>query len=297
MIKQRYATVFFALFTLPLIWLATVNAIEKPSAGDAADRILVNSSREGVALEGHDPVAYFTDSKAVMGDPELRASYKGAIYQFASVEHKAMFESDPAHYAPQYGGFCGYAVSINRISPVDPTVFQIVDGRLVLQNNKKALELWNKDVPGNIVKADNNWPGLVQKNGIAGKTLINVDQDGVAIQGYDPIAYFTDGKPMKGDPAIKAVYNQAKYYFVSQAHREVFERAPARYAPSFGGFCAYAASKNRLVSIDPMVFQITNERLLLQYSPEAYELFNESTRMSLASADKNWPGLVEHSGH
>lgn len=131
-----------------------------------SNKFLVNVDANGVALVGHDPVAFFTDKKPVPGKPEFRTVFKGAIYQFATAEHKAMFDSDPAKYEPQFGGFCGYAASIKRVSPVSVELFEILDGRLVLQHNKKAWDLWHKDVPGNLKKADANWPSLIEKRGI-----------------------------------------------------------------------------------------------------------------------------------
>lgn len=121
---------------------------------------LINVDAQGLALQGYDPVAYFTDSRPTPGDPRFRSTYKGATYQFASAAHKTMFDSDPAKYEPQFGGFCGYAASINRVSPIGVEYWEILDGRLVLQHNEKAWSLWHKDVPGNLVKAEHNWPGL-----------------------------------------------------------------------------------------------------------------------------------------
>ncbi|MCK6456401.1 MAG: YHS domain-containing protein [Phycisphaerae bacterium] len=130
-------------------------------------KFLVNVDKNGVALQGgHDPVAFFTEHKPVKGDPKYQTAYKGAIYYFASAENKAEFERNPAKYEPQFGGFCGYAASIDKISPISVEFFEIINGRLVLQHNKKAWELWQKDVPGNLVKAERNWPGLVKRNGL-----------------------------------------------------------------------------------------------------------------------------------
>lgn len=130
-------------------------------------KFLVNVDKNGVALQGgHDPVAFFTEHKPVKGDPKYQTAYKGAIYYFASAENKAEFERNPAKYEPQFGGFCGYAASIDKISPISVEFFEIINGRLVLQHNKKAWELWHKDVPGNLVMAEKNWPGLVKRNGL-----------------------------------------------------------------------------------------------------------------------------------
>jgi hypothetical protein len=113
----------------------------------------------GLALEGYDPVAYITDGRPTKGDPGLARNFQGATYYFASVDHKNMFE-DPARYVPQFGGFCGYAASIGKVSPVDPTVFQVVSGRLVLQHTPEAYRLFNQDAAANYAKAEQNWPGL-----------------------------------------------------------------------------------------------------------------------------------------
>lgn len=132
-----------------------------------AGKFLVNIDNRGVALQGgYDPVAFFTEHKPVKGDPRFQTAYKGAIYYFASSEHKALFEREPAKYEPQFGGYCGYAASVNKVSPISVDQFEILDGRLVLQHNKKAWDLWHQDVPGNLKKADLNWPGLVERNGL-----------------------------------------------------------------------------------------------------------------------------------
>ena len=129
-------------------------------------RFLVNVDADGVALQGYDPVGFFHDNHPVKGDPSHQSAYRGAIYRFASAENQGEFERDPAKYEPQFGGFCGYAASIDTISPIDVNYFQILDGRLVLQHNAKAWKLWNEDVAANLRKADANWPGLVAENGI-----------------------------------------------------------------------------------------------------------------------------------
>ena len=123
----------------------------------------VNIDKNGLALQGYDPVAYFTDGKPVKGSPEFTATYKGANYQFVSAEHRDMFNATPAKYEPQFGGFCGYAASINKLASIEVDKFQVLHDRLVLQHNKKAWDLWHQDVEGNLKKADANWPTLSQQ--------------------------------------------------------------------------------------------------------------------------------------
>ncbi len=124
---------------------------------------VINIDKSGLALQGYDPVAYFTDGKPVKGLPEFTATYKGATYQFASAEHKQLFEKSPAKYEPQFGGFCGYATSINKLAPIEVQYFQLLHDRLILQHNEKAWKLWHQDVEGNLKKADANWPTLSQQ--------------------------------------------------------------------------------------------------------------------------------------
>lgn len=124
---------------------------------------VVNIDKNGLALQGYDPVGYFTDGKPVKGSPEFTAAYKGATYQFASAEHRDWFNAAPAKYEPQFGGFCGYAASINKLAPIEVDKFQVLQDRLILQHNKKAWDLWHKDVEGNLKKADANWPTLSQQ--------------------------------------------------------------------------------------------------------------------------------------
>jgi YHS domain-containing protein len=259
-------------------------------------KVLVLKNRDGAAILGYDAVAYFTDHKAMKGNPKIQSEYEGAKYYFASTEHKALFDANPAKYAPAYGGYCGYAASIDRLSPISPEWFQIIDGRLVLQHNKKATDLFNQDKAGNIVKADKNWPGLVIRNGTGGKTLVQTDKRGVALEGYDPIAYFTDGKPQKGGANIEATYNGALYHFTSQAHRETFEKAPSKYAPAYGGYCGYAASIGKVRPADPLLWSIVDGQLIVQHTKGAVELWEKDVKRNKAKADKFWPKLVEVKG-
>ena len=124
---------------------------------------IVNLNEKGVALDGHDPVAFFTQGKPVKGDPAIASTYKGATYWFASKEDKGTFDASPAKYEPQFGGFCAYAVSRKGLRPVDPAIFHFVDGKLFLQHTQKAFDLFEKDERGNTRKAYANWPVLVKK--------------------------------------------------------------------------------------------------------------------------------------
>lgn len=126
---------------------------------------LLNLDSSGVAIQGYDPVAFFTDGKPVKGEAKFVSKHDGAVYYFASKEHKNLFNADPAKYEPVFGGYCAYGVSRNRIVDIDVDAFQIVDGKLLMQYSKGVRDDFNKDAKGNLVKADANWPGLVEKKG------------------------------------------------------------------------------------------------------------------------------------
>ena len=262
-------------------------------AADTAGKSLVLKTKDGLAIQGYDPVAYFTDNKAVKGNTKFTSEYEGAKYLFVSAEHKTLFDGNPAKYAPAYGGYCGYAASINRLSPISPEWFQIEDGKLILQHNKKAFDLFNKELKESVVKADANWPGLVAKSGVlGGKTLVFTDKKGVALGGYDPVAYFADGAPKKGDAKIEATFNGALYHFVSQDNRATFEKDPTKYAPAYGGFCGYAASVGKVRPADPLIWSIVDGQLIVQHTKGADELWKKDVAGNKAKADKYWPLLV-----
>lgn len=128
------------------------------------------------------------------------------------------------------------------------------------------------------------------------KTLLNLDKEGVAIQGYDPVAFFTEGKPVKGKPEFVGKKDGAVYLFASKEHRDLFLKEPTKYEPQFGGYCAYGASKNKLAPIDVEAFQIVDGKLLMQYSKGIRDDFNKDTKGNLSKATTNWPGLVEKNG-
>lgn len=125
------------------------------------------------------------------------------------------------------------------------------------------------------------------------KTLLNLDKSGLALQGYDPVAFFTDAKPVKGDAKFPAQHNGAVYFFAGKAHLDEFKKNPAKYEPSFGGYCAYGVSRGKLVEVDVEAFQIVDGRLLLQYSKGVRSDFNKDAKGNLTKADQNWPGLME----
>jgi YHS domain-containing protein len=151
------------LFVLVTILLAFTALAEEPSVGGKlkADSIYQSG---GVAIHGYDPVAYFRDQKPVKGKTEFEQVWMGAKWRFVSAENLEAFKANPEKYAPQYGGYCAYGMSAGYAAPTEPDAWSVIDGKLYLNYNKQVRQMWNKDIPGYIVKADRNWPQIPKKD-------------------------------------------------------------------------------------------------------------------------------------
>jgi YHS domain-containing protein len=123
---------------------------------------------DGLAIKGYDPVCYFTGHKAERGRKEFSLSYQGALYLFASAADRQTFQTDPAKYEPQYGGWCAYAMGHDGSKvEVDPETFKIINGKLFLFYNRffnNTLKSWNQDEPKLQMQADANWKKLINNN-------------------------------------------------------------------------------------------------------------------------------------
>ncbi|MDD3763146.1 MAG: YHS domain-containing (seleno)protein [Nevskiales bacterium] len=115
------------------------------------------------AIKGYDAVAYHTDHKPVKGSKDYTVEWMGATWRFASAEHRDAFKADPERYAPQYGGYCAYAVSQNSTAGIDPEAFTVIGDKLYLNYDKTIQEKWEADRDAYIRDADRLWPGLLQK--------------------------------------------------------------------------------------------------------------------------------------
>lgn len=113
---------------------------------------------QGVALRGYDPVAYFAEGAPAVRDPAISYQWQGASWLFSTPAHREAFVADPARYAPQYGGYCAFAVSRGTTADADPNQWAIVNGKLYVNNNAFAKKLWDQDRPANIEAGDSNWP-------------------------------------------------------------------------------------------------------------------------------------------
>lgn len=142
-----------AAFALPAAVSAAI--VPAPEISYAAD---------GLAAGGYDVTAYFRQGKPVRGSAMHELKYKGAIWRFASAKSRASFEANPAAFAPQFGGYCAWAVSQGYLAPGDPKQWKIVDGELYLNFNARAKELWEADQADAIMRGHANWPNVLTHN-------------------------------------------------------------------------------------------------------------------------------------
>ena len=150
------------LLTLCLMLLG-LNAFAAPPINTLKNSFF--ASRTDTAINGYDSVAYFTQNAAVKGQDAHTYEWNGAKWKFSTAANLELFKSAPEKYAPQYGGYCAYGVSRNKLVEIDVEASQVVDGKLLLQYSKGVRDDFNKDVKGNLAKASANWTGLVDKKG------------------------------------------------------------------------------------------------------------------------------------
>ncbi|MEM1363526.1 MAG: YHS domain-containing (seleno)protein [Pseudomonadota bacterium] len=129
--------------------------------GPAAARSPEIYTENGIAVDGSDVVAYFTDSRPVQGKGSITHDWRGATWRFASARNRAAFIADPEAYAPQFGGYCAWAVSNDYIAPTVPEAWTITDGRLYLNYSKGVQRRWSRDMDARIAAGNRNWPSVL----------------------------------------------------------------------------------------------------------------------------------------
>jgi YHS domain-containing protein len=157
----------------------------------------------------------------------------------------------------------------------------------------KAVAADPLDLRSAISAIDSNEPLVAQADGGSNKPgakgpKVNVDQNGVILKGYDPVAYFKQNKAVKGVPKYSSSYGGATYYFASSVDKAEFDKSPAKYAPQYGGFCASSMSKRKLKDIDPNVFAVYKDKLYVCSSPKAKKSFFSDPDTNVKKADANW---------
>ncbi len=150
-------SVFASLFAAFALAASLVSA----TAASAREAEVYTGTFSSLAVGGYDAVAYFKAGRPVQGNGQFETKYKGATWRFASKENLDAFVANPVAFAPQYGGYCAWAVSQGYTASGDPNVWKIVNGKLYLNYDQSVQAKWEKDIPGFIAKADKNWPGVL----------------------------------------------------------------------------------------------------------------------------------------
>jgi len=150
------------LRTAATLSLALVLALSAPPAANASEDPVYTSFLSDLAVDGYDPVAYFTEGRPVEGSAEYEVEYNGATWRFASAQNRDAFAANPAGYAPQYGGYCAWAVAQGYTASGDPYAWRVIDGKLYLNYNASVQQRWERDIPANIEAGDANWPKVLE---------------------------------------------------------------------------------------------------------------------------------------
>lgn len=155
--RRAFLTIILAagagLFAAPVLF---------GSPAFAGKQEIFTGLKPGVAVAGYDPVAYFTQNMPVMGKASIAHEYGGAQWHFSTAANRDAFKADPEKYAPQFGGYCAYAVSQGYTAKGEPEVWKIVDGKLYLNFSRGVQKTWQRDIPGYIVSAKANWPSVLK---------------------------------------------------------------------------------------------------------------------------------------
>ena len=150
---MNYGKLFLAVFALSFFSMNSVLTVQ-------AAKVLTDNS--SVAISGYDAVSYQDANGPQMGSSSFSYNWNEATWYFVSASNRNIFLQNPERYAPQYGGYCAFAVSKNSLAPGDPKVWSLVDGKLYLNLNKSVQSMWMSDRQRLITQADQNWPSLSQ---------------------------------------------------------------------------------------------------------------------------------------
>jgi len=282
--------------TMRSLFLCALTLLSLACASTPKQRLNVDETM--LALEGYDPVSYFVEGggRPEQGKPEFAASHGGATYHFVVERHRDMFLQTPERYMPAYGGWCAYAIAKtgDKVS-VDPRSYVIQQGRLLLfyksaLNDTRAA--WIRESAGLLESANAKWFELTEERFEPYAGLDNVDEQGLALEGYDPVSYF-GGVPLEGDPQWTFEHAGVTYRFADAANRDTFAAAPETYLPAYGGWCAYGfAMKDGLkFPVDPTSFVIQNGQLMLFLETDEFDaraIWDNDPENLQMLADQNW---------
>jgi hypothetical protein len=158
--RPRQGFVFLSLHALVLVALCALLSLAPPPAA-AKEGPVSLSAMNGLAISGYDAVAYFDEGRPVKGDKAYEYRWMGAVWRFANAERRDKFAARPERYAPQFGGYCAWAVGHGYTAPADPMAWRIVDGKLYLNYNTDVQKRWEAQMQALIAKGDENWPKVL----------------------------------------------------------------------------------------------------------------------------------------
>lgn len=247
-----------------------------------------------VGILGYSPVSYITNNRAEPGSPAYAAEHEGITYFFTNDRQRQAFIKNPDRFIPAYGGNCAFGCSVDSIFIPDPTNFLVIDGKthLFLKNDEvNAKQLW-LDADKNEVrkKANSYWSESSSSKAYTGGR--NVPSNGIGLEGYSPVSYFTTGKPELGDPRFAATHNGVTYHLTSQNQLDQFNSNPSKYEPQCGGWCAFGMSVEDKFPVDPTKFRIIDDKLYLYLNNDdinAHELWGKGNKRELVeNAQQHW---------
>ncbi len=226
------------------------------------------------ALNGYCPASFLLAGKAVKGDPAMRSEYQGNVYYLADAAAKKQFDADPEKFLPQFGGLCTVALggSYGNRLPSDPTVFRVVEGKLYLFSQERALKSFDTK-PGEYIAR-------------AGELFAKP-----RIGGYCPVAYQLSGQAVKGDVKFKQTIRAEVYHLASAEAKATLLKEPDKYIPQYAGLCAEGVAKGKRYAADPTLFAVVDGRTYLFYDLKAKSQFEASPTEIIKKADANWPEL------
>jgi len=226
------------------------------------------------ALDGYCPASFLLTGKAVKGDPAIRSEYQGSVYYLADAEAKKPFDADPEKFLPQFGGLCTVALggSYGNRLPSDPTVFRVVDGKLYLFSQERAVKSFDTDPSRYVATATERFA----------KPMIG---------GYCPVTYQLSGQAVKGDVKFRQTIRAEVYHLASAEAKAAFIKEPDKFIPQYGGLCAEGVARGKRYAADPTLFAVVDGRTFVFFDAAAKKAFETNPAETIKNADANWPEL------
>ena len=279
--KMTYFTLFFGVLLVLFFSMNCAGTQDKQPNGNAD-----GSATETTLLDGGDGVL----DKSEAPDKFETVSDKGHTAQDenntgadnSTVSDKNNASPDKSNTAPDKNNTAPDKSHEGDVADGGSTVMDAVhEGEMVSEAVRES-EVVAEQVAGSEVTTE-RVDKVVE--------YFNVDAKGVAVKGYDVVAYFKQKKAVPGDSKWSVKWSKATWYFSSDQHRKLFLASPIQYAPQYAGYCAWAVSRGYTASIDPKAWKIVNQKLYLNYSLSIQKQWEQDIPKNIALADKNWPSL------